>query len=49
MINRLLDSATWDNIMYRIVVSQCIEAGARDADSDNVSLSTMCDNPVKVV
>ena len=32
LIDTLPDDATWDDIMYRVYVHQCIDAGARDAD-----------------
>ena len=38
--HRLIDSlpgdATWDDIMYRVYVRQCIEAGVEDADVGRV-------------
>jgi len=35
--HRLIDSlpadATWDDVMYRVYVRQCIDAGVEDADA----------------
>jgi predicted transcriptional regulator len=36
MINALPDNATWDDVMYRVYVRQCIEAGIEDADAGRV-------------
>ncbi len=36
MIDALPDDATWDNVMYRVYVRQCIEAGMKDADAGRV-------------
>lgn len=36
MIDGLPDNATWDDIMYRVYVRQCIEAGVEDADAGRV-------------
>ena len=32
LLDNLPDSATWEDIMYRIYVRQAIEAGVRDSD-----------------
>ena len=32
LLNNLPDSATWEDLMYRIYVRQAIEAGIRDSD-----------------
>ena len=38
--HRLIDAlpvdATWDDVMYRVYVRQCIDAGIRDADAGRV-------------
>ena len=38
--HRLIDSlaadATWDDVMYRVYVRQCIDAGIEDADAGRV-------------
>ena len=36
LIDSLPDDATWDDIMYRVYVRQCIDAGIEDADEDRV-------------
>lgn len=36
MIDALPDDATWDDVMYRVYVRQCIEAGIEDADAGRV-------------
>ena len=36
MIDALPDNATWDDVMYRVYVRQCIEAGIEDADAGRV-------------
>lgn len=36
LVNELPESATWDDLMYRIYVRQCIDAGVADADADRV-------------
>ncbi len=36
MIDGLPDNATWDDVMYRVYVRQCIEAGVEDADAGRV-------------
>jgi len=33
LIDALPDDATWDDIMYRVYVRQCIDAGVQDADA----------------
>lgn len=33
LIDTLPDDATWDDVMYRIYVRQCIDAGVEDADA----------------
>ena len=32
LVDNLPDSATWDDVMYRIYVRQAIEAGVKDSD-----------------
>jgi predicted transcriptional regulator len=32
LLDNLPDSATWEDVMYRIYVRQAIEAGVRDSD-----------------
>ncbi len=32
LLDNLPDSATWDDVMYRIYVRQAIEAGIEDSD-----------------
>lgn len=32
LLDNLPDSATWDDVMYRIYVRQTIEAGIKDSD-----------------
>jgi predicted transcriptional regulator len=36
MIEAPPDDATWDDVMYRVYVRQCIEAGIEDADAGRV-------------
>ena len=36
MIDALPDDATWDDVMYRVYVRQCIEAGIEDAGAGRV-------------
>ncbi|NQU20699.1 MAG: hypothetical protein HQ567_05400 [Candidatus Nealsonbacteria bacterium] len=36
IIDALPDGATWDDVMYRVYVRQCIEAGIEDADAGQV-------------
>jgi predicted transcriptional regulator len=36
LIDSLPDGATWDDVMYRIYVRQCIESGLQDADAGRV-------------
>ena len=36
LIERLPDSATWDDLQYEIYVRQAIEAGLADSDADRV-------------
>jgi phage tail protein X len=36
LVNDLPESATWDDLMYRIYVRQCIDAGVADADANRV-------------
>lgn len=33
LLDNLPDSATWDDVMYRIYVRQSIEAGVKDSDA----------------
>ena len=33
LLDNLPDSATWDDVMYRIYVRQAIEAGIKDSDA----------------
>lgn len=32
LLNNLSDSATWEDLMYRIYVREAIEAGIKDSD-----------------
>lgn len=32
LLNKLPDSATWEDLMYKIYVRQAIEAGIKDSD-----------------
>jgi hypothetical protein len=34
LLESLPDSATWEDLMYRIYVRQAIEAGLRDSDEE---------------
>lgn len=36
LIDTLPDDATWDDIMYRLYVRQCVEAGIEDANARRV-------------
>ena len=36
IIDALPDGATWDDVMYRVYVRQCIEAGIDDADAGRI-------------
>lgn len=36
LVDALPNSATWDDLMYRVYVRQCIEAGLDDARNDRV-------------
>ena len=36
MINALPEGATWDDLMYKIYVRQCIESGISDAEAGRV-------------
>lgn len=36
MVDSLPSTATWDNLMHRVYVRQCIEAGLDDARTDRV-------------
>jgi predicted transcriptional regulator len=36
LIDALPDDATWDDVMYRIYVRQCIDSGIADADQGRV-------------
>ena len=36
IIKELPENATWDDLMYRIYVRQCIESGLGDADEGRV-------------
>jgi predicted transcriptional regulator len=36
LIESLPDNATWDDVMYRIYVRQCVDAGIKDADAGRV-------------
>ena len=33
LIDTLPNDATWDDVMYRVYVRQCIDAGVQDADA----------------
>jgi hypothetical protein len=35
LLDNLPDSATWEDLMYRIYVRVAIEAGIKDSDQDN--------------
>lgn len=35
LLDSLPDSATWDDLIYRIYVRQAIEAGIKDSDEGN--------------
>jgi hypothetical protein len=34
LLDNLPDSATWEDVMYRIYVRQAIEAGVKDSDQE---------------
>ncbi len=36
LLESLPESATWDELMYRIYVRQAIEAGLKDSDADKI-------------
>jgi hypothetical protein len=36
LIDALPEGATWDDVMYRIYVRQCIDSGIQDADANRV-------------
>jgi hypothetical protein len=36
IIDALPDDATWDDVMYRVYVRQCIDAGIEDTDAGRV-------------
>jgi predicted transcriptional regulator len=36
LIDSLPEGATWDEVMYRIYVCQCIESGLQDAEAGRV-------------
>lgn len=36
IIKELPEDATWDDLMYRIYVRQCVESGMQDAAEDRV-------------
>jgi len=36
LIDALPDTATWDDVMYRVYVRQCVDAGLDDADAGRV-------------
>ncbi len=36
LINALPDNATWDDVMYRVYVRQCVDAGLRDSEAGRV-------------
>jgi hypothetical protein len=36
LIDSLPDDVSWDDVMYRLYVRQCIEAGLQDADAGRV-------------
>lgn len=36
LIDSLPDDAAWDDIMYRVYVRQCVDAGIEDADENRV-------------
>ncbi len=36
MIDALPDNATWDDVIYRVYVHQCIDSGIEDSDAGHV-------------
>ncbi len=36
IVDSLPDNATWDDLMYRIYVRQCVESGIADAEAGRV-------------
>jgi len=36
LIDALPEKATWDDVMYRVYVRQCIESGIKDSDEGRV-------------
>ena len=36
LIDGLPESATWDDVMYRVYVRQAVDAGLRDSDAGHV-------------
>ena len=36
LIDALPDNATWDDVMYRVYVRQCVDAGLDDAQAGRV-------------
>ena len=36
LIDALPEDASWDDVMYRVYVRQCIEAGIQDAEAGRV-------------
>ncbi len=36
IVGSLPDNATWDDLMYRIYVRQCVDSGIADADAGRV-------------
>ncbi len=36
IVDSLPDNATWDDLMYRIYVRQCLDAGIADAEAGRV-------------
>ncbi len=36
LVETLPDDASWDDLMYRVYVRQCVDAGIEDADAGRV-------------
>jgi hypothetical protein len=36
LVDTLPASATWDDLMYRVYVRQCVDAGLADADANRI-------------
>ena len=37
LVDKLTDSASWEDVMYRIYVRQAIEAGIKDSDQGRMT------------